>query len=119
MNNDMRPKFGPTPEAPESLERVESHCYPVFVQPILCPDDPQRVVGLDGWCVSPTHNWADDFEMGRWHADDAIFFSRLLGPGFLAFVLNSLVCKGGRNYSGLEYGFIERIAESARAGGMN
>ena len=66
--NDMRPKYGPSPESPASIEEVES---------------------------------------------------RLLGPGFLAFVLNSLVCKGGRNYSGLEYGFIERIAGCARAGGMN
>jgi hypothetical protein len=33
--------------------------------------------------------------------------------------LNSMVCKGGRNYSGIEYGFIERIAGSARAGAMN
>jgi hypothetical protein len=117
--NDMRPKFGPSPEAPASIEDVESHCYPVFVQPVLCSDNPRMVCGLDGWKVTPTGNWSDDFEQGRWFADDAVFWSRILGPGFLSFVLNSLVCKGGRNYSGIEYGFIERIAGSARAGAMN
>lgn len=117
--NDMKPRFGPTAEQPSTIEEVESHCFPVFIQPILSLDKPGQVVGLDGWCVTASGDWASDFELGRWHADDAIFFSRLLGPGFLAFVLNSLVCKGGRNYSGLEMGFIERIAGSARAGGMN
>jgi hypothetical protein len=117
--NDMRPKFGPTPEAPESLERIESHCYPVFVQPILCPDNPRQVIGLDAWRVFPSGRWNEDFEMGGWYADDAIFWSKLMGPGFLALVLNSLVCKGGRNYSGIEYGFIEKIAGCARAGAMN
>jgi hypothetical protein len=117
--NDMRPKFGPSPEAPASIEDVESHCYPVFVQPIMCPDNPRMVCGLDGWRVSPTGNWSDDFQTGSWFADDAVFWSRLMGPGFLKLVLCSLASKGGTKFGGLELGFLDRIARYANAGSAN
>jgi hypothetical protein len=116
--NDMRPKFGPTVEEPASLEYVESCCYPVFVQPIMCPNNKQ-VIGLDGWCVYPGGNWAEDFQVGGFYADDAVFWSRLMGPGFLKMVLCSLVAKGGTKFGGLELGFLDRIARYANAGSMN
>ena len=52
------------------------------------------MVGLDGWHVKPTGNWADDYQTGGWFAEDAVFWSRIMGVGFLNFVLASLVAKG-------------------------
>jgi hypothetical protein len=112
----MNSHFGPSPESPASIEEVESHCYPVFVQPIM---NNKQVIGLDGWCVSPTGNWEEDHRTGGWFADDAVFWSRLMGPGFLKLVLCSLVAKGGTKFGGLELGFLDRISRYANAGSMN
>jgi hypothetical protein len=112
-------KYGPSPEAPESLDYVESFCYPEFVRPILSPTDSTVVHGLDGWSVAPTGSWSDDFQQGGWFAEDAVFWSRLVGPGFLRLVLCSLVAKGGASFGGLELGFLDRIARYANAGSMN
>jgi hypothetical protein len=119
MNDDMKPRFGPSPSAPASLEYVESCCYPVFVQPILCPDNPRHVCGLDGWHVKPTGNWADDYQTGGWFAEDAVFWSRIMGVGFLNFVLASLVAKGPASYTAVEYGFLSKICSYAHAGSLN
>jgi hypothetical protein len=116
--NDMRPKFGPTPEDPASLEYVESCCYPQFVRPIMSQDN-KLVIGLNGWSVAPTGNWADDYQTGGWFAEDAVFWSRIMGVGFLNFVLASLVAKGPASYTAVEYGFLSKICSYAHAGSLN
>lgn len=84
-------------------------------------DDAQSNAGADfnarefaKWAFTPTGDYAADCATGRARADDLISYIREGGfPGTLTHALAAMM-QSGREASGIEVGFGQRIAEALR-----
>ena len=77
---------------------------------------------LDGellfWIAEPTGDQARDIQLGEWFADLALDVVRRYDlPLLLATILRDMTLAGG--FTGVEAGFVNKIASAARSGSMH
>jgi hypothetical protein len=105
-----------------TLEEVAD--MPCFVEPIMCPDDPETVTALDGWSVHPSGDEESDRATGELFAELAVKYARANdAPSFVSFVLATIQWKARDGLlmgdGMIEHGFYDRIARLACAGALN
>lgn len=123
MKNDMNDIVQHQQDTPQTVKAwplSEFAGLPCFAKPIV--NDGNLVVALDGWVIEPTGDWGLDHVTGERYADAAIRYARTKGnPDFVTFVLATIHLKGhaGKAASGIEAGFLARLAKLACAGALN
>jgi hypothetical protein len=96
---------------------------PSFCKLAFKEGDASLVAYIDGWAVEPSGDTSTDVAAGRSYAEEAIAYARAIGkPAFIAFVLSQIVDKAvieGKSAPLIEYGFYQRLAQTAFCGALN
>lgn len=116
----------------EMWEADADGCFPVkqftglpdFCKPILKQENAALLTYIDGWDIKPSGDTLADLETGRNYAEMTVAYARKTGsPAFITFVLDAIqfktVSDGAKSLGAIEYGFFQRIAQSAYCGALN